>query len=72
MAQWTVENKHSGAGREFVGEFSDAVKLARSLCSETWHCFTVWAQPDNRKVAEVRIIGEPTWIQQNYRHLVSQ
>lgn len=68
---WRIEDKNSGKGFNHNGSFASAIDTARKLCSEAWHCFTIWTPlPENRKIAEVRMQGEPTWIAEDYRFLM--
>jgi hypothetical protein len=63
--RWLIENKISGAGEHVTGPIEKAVQAAADNCTTDASCWTVWALPENVKVAEVTLRGV-TWKKQEY------
>jgi hypothetical protein len=63
---WRLENKVSGKGFDFEGDFPAACRKAVSQCTTDSPVWCVWKLPENVKVAEATIRGV-RWFKEGYK-----
>jgi hypothetical protein len=66
MPVWRIENKISGNGFDFEGDFDAACRKAVSECTTDSSIWCVWRFPENLKVAEATIRGIQ-WFHKDYK-----
>jgi hypothetical protein len=66
--RYYIEDKHSGKGVNFDGDFDAACRNACDMCNTDSSVFCVWEQPSNIKIAECTLRGT-RWIHRGIREL---
>lgn len=68
-----IENRHSGAGRDFAGTIEQTIESAKNECKRVGDAFAIYEQPSNRRIATVKLDGWKggvwfdTWIHPAYQ-----
>ena len=67
--EFWLEDKISGGGEAFTGDFKSAMQRAFDMCVSPSTVVCVWTHPDNEKVAEQTLQGAK-WVHEQFRNEV--